>query len=125
MNQKISYSINISELRTICTYQVDFIIGVNKKWHYISKSNRINVLTTQCLIFKDGLLIGQGQCDKYHKDSHNGIFAMKLCLKRAIIAIKYKPFRGMIWSKILPSFESAYTCEHSLHVLGINSDLIP
>jgi len=62
--------------------------------------NKTFPLVTQCLVFKNGLLIGNDKIVKCDNDLHNTEFALKLLTKKIIKNIYSKDDRKEIWKKL-------------------------
>lgn len=68
-----------------------------KNYLYPGKSYPI---ATQCVLYKNGLIIAFSTIIKHVKDNHNPGYAVKESAKNVMSKIPYKDIREIIWQKL-------------------------
>lgn len=83
------------------TFTLEFISSRPLRQYYKGKSWPI---TTQCVIKRDGWIIGIGEVVKHNKDIDNSVYARKASAKKAFIAADrriWREVREMFWKQML------------------------
>lgn len=75
-----------------------------RKMIYSKKIGRIPTIITQCLVYRDNLIIGFSQAQKCQCDSNNPKFAHFLVTKKIMYLIKVKKSREEIWKLLKIQF---------------------
>ncbi len=82
-------------------FTVEFVSGWVFKKSHVGKHWPI---ATQCIVKRDGLIIGLGEVVKHEKDKDDPQYAKNFAAKKAFENAKYKIWRDVrtrLWTKIL------------------------
>ncbi len=72
-----------------------------QRLHIYSKQGKVYPKHTQCLMFKNGLLVGYGEVIKHNNDIDNPEFAFKEATRKVMDKINIKFIREELWAKVL------------------------
>lgn len=78
-------------------YRLEYIVG--RKLRGI-RGDKTHPPVTQCLLYRNGLLLGFGEVVKCEGDVHNIEFARKLATKKVMQLIPFRDVRTKIWEQI-------------------------
>lgn len=90
---EIEYTVEDSSL----TYRLVYIIGRKLRGR---RNDKTWPKTTQCLLFKNGLLISWGEVVKCDDDRDNLSYALKLVTKKVMPDVWFKDIRKQLWGEI-------------------------
>lgn len=76
-------------------YKLVYITGRRLRGYRRDKSHTI---VTQCLLYRNGLIIGFGEVVKCEKDKDNTTFAQMLATKKVMSLIPFRDIRCKIWN---------------------------